>query len=64
MFHNSHSWANIFAQSIPFTGNPLFVWQLQNSVLPKGKLQKTVELRGLNMWAQLEHTPTDTKFKV
>ena len=25
---------------------------------------KKVELRGLNMWAQLEHTPTDTKFKV
>ena len=40
MFHNNHSWVNIFAQSIPFTGNPLFVWQLQNSVLPKGKLQK------------------------
>lgn len=25
---------------------------------------KKVELRGLNMWAQLEHTLTDTKFKV
>lgn len=62
MFHNSHRWANIFAQSIPL--QPPFCLATTKFYVVKRQVAKKVELRGLNMWAQLEHAPTDTKFKV